>query len=390
MSEETDNIGSNELSEEDINRLIKSPFERKMEITKKIADYYKSGGFNETDMVTAARIFGTLVKDTEVKIRSALSQAIKDHPNIPKDMILSLAHDVQEVALPVLQFSEVLTDSDLIEIVNSTRDVEKQKSISKREMVSENLSEALIETHNEEVVGTLLQNEGASLSADNLDQIVEEFGDKEDVMASMVERTSLPMSIVESLADKISETIYSKLQERNPDAFARMDEVVKRSRDVATMKVMGLRSSDSEYYQFCQLMDKLKITDELSPIYALCMGNIGIFEIKAARITQTPVLNIRKLLMDSSNKGFRVIYDRANLPPDLKEATEVLITALRKVTDEYAGKIRNEGVTKEIASKLTEYILREVKDVDAIKNLDYILSLVGHYASSDSDLPLSE
>jgi uncharacterized protein (DUF2336 family) len=370
------------LSDEDIQKLIMSPFEKKIDITKKIADYYKGGGFNEEQMVMAAKIFGTLVKDTEVKVRKTLSEAIKDYPDIPHDIIMSLANDVQEVSLPVLQFSDVLTDSDLIEIVNSSEDAEKQKSISRREGVSGAVVEALIETNNADVVETLLDNKGADVSTKNYEHIVESFGDKENIMGSMVERASLPVSVVESLAHKISETIYNKLQEKHQDAFTRMGDIVKKSRDVATMQVIGLRSTDSEYYHFCQLMDKLKISDDLAPIYALCMGNLNIFEVKIARLTQTPVLNIRTLLQDSSNKGFRVLYRRAELPKDLFEATEVLISSLRDLSNEYKDKINSPDMTKEISKQLTAAIMKRVKNIDDVKNLDYILSLVSHYAAS--------
>ncbi|MCE3232241.1 MAG: hypothetical protein K0R98_498 [Rickettsiaceae bacterium] len=373
----------NHLSDEDIQKLIMSPFEKRIDITKKIADYYKSGGFNEEQMVMAAKIFGTLVKDTEVKIRQTLAEAIKDQPDIPKEVILSLANDVHEVSLPVLQFSDVLTDADLIEIVTTSGDVEKQKSISKRDGVSESLSDALIETNNDEVVGTLLENEGAQVSPDGYKQIVENFGEKEKIMGSMIERSTLPVAIVESLANKISETIYTKLQEKHKDAFVRMSDVVEKSKDVATMQVIGLRSTDAEYYQFCQLMEKLKISDDLAPIYALCMGNMNIFEVKMARITQTPVLNIRTLLQDVSNKGFMVLYRRAELPKDLYEATEVLISALRGLYEEHKGKLSGAETAKIISRELTSAIMKRVKNVDDVKNLDYILSLVSHYAVSD-------
>jgi uncharacterized protein (DUF2336 family) len=371
------------LTDEDIQKLIMSPFEKKIDITKKIADYYKGGGFNEEQMVMAAKIFGTLVKDTEVKVRQTLSEAIKDQPDIPHDIIVALANDVQEVSLPVLQFSDVLTDADLIEIVNSSEDAEKQKSISKREKVSEDVVGALIETNNEAVVETLLDNEGAQVSAQGLEKIVENFGDREKIMGSMVERASLPVSIVESLTNKISETIYNKLQEKHPDAFTRMADIVKKSRDVATMQVIGLRSTDSEYYHFCQLMEKLKISDDLAPIYALCMGNMNIFEVKIARLTQTPVLNIRTLLQDSSNNGFRVLYRRAELPKDMFEATEVLMTALRDLSsNEFKDRANDPNVAKEMSKQLTGAIMKRVKVIEDVKNLDYILSLVSHYAAS--------
>ena len=376
-----------ELTDDDIQKLIMSPFEKKIDITKKIADYYSSGGFSQEQMVVAARIFGTLVKDTEVKIRKTLSEAIKENPDIPHDVIMSLANDVQEVSLPVLEFSDVLTDADLIEIVTSTEDAEKQKSISKRENVSEGVSEVLIETDNEEVVHTLLHNEGAQVSEEGLDHIVEKFGEKEEIMGALVERETLPVAIVESLADKISESLFSSLQVKHKDAFVRMNEMVSKSREVATMKVMGLRSTDAEYYRFCQLMEKLKIPDELSPIYALCMGNMNIFEVKIARLTQTPVLNIRQLVGDKSNKGFRVLYRRAGLPKDLFEASEVLIAALRSLEEKHFSYSNRENVTKIISSELSSEILRSVKNIDDVKNLDYVLSLVSHYAGGGAAKP---
>lgn len=383
MSQDADDINNKyTLTDEDIQKLIKSPFEKKIDITKKIADYYQNGGFNQEQMLAAAQIFGTLVKDTEVKIRKTLAEAIKENPDIPKEIVLALANDVQEVALPVLEFSEVLSDADLIEIVSSSADVEKLKSISRRKEVSEDVAGALIETKVDTVVGELLQNEGARLSEEGFERIVESFGDREDIMGAMIGREVLPVTVVENLAAKISETIYNKLLEKHSDDFVRMGDMVKKSKEVATMKIIGLRSTDAEYYQFCQLMEKLKISDELSPIYALCMGNMNIFEVKLARITQTPVLNIRQLVQDENNKGFRALYRRAELPKDLFEATEVLVTALRQLEKEFREFRNKNSYTKLISEHLTEQILKNVKNVEDVKNLDYILSLVRHYASS--------
>jgi uncharacterized protein (DUF2336 family) len=374
-----------ELTDDDIQKLIKSPFEKKIDITKKIADYYQGGGFTDKQMMAAAKIFSTLVKDTEVKIRKTLSEAIKDNPLIPREVILSLANDVNDVSLPVLQFSDVLTDEDLIEIVNSSEDAEKQVSISRRKVISEGVTEALIDTENADVVDTLLHNSGANLSEEGLGQIVEKFSDKEEIMMAMIERETLPVNIVESLASKISESLYASLQMKHQDAFLSMGEVVKKSRDVATMKVIGLRSTDSEYYGFCQLMDKLRIPTELAPIYALCMGNMNIFEVKIARLTQTPVINIRQLIKDSSNKGFRVLYKRAGLPDDLVEASEVLVIALRNLEEEFGDGRKSLSIARLISSNLSREIIKIVQNTDDVKNLDYIMSLVNHYASGVLD-----
>ena len=58
-----------------------------------------------------------MIKDAEVRVREALAQNLKENPDLPHDVALSLAQDVDQVALPILQFSDVLTDDDLIEII---------------------------------------------------------------------------------------------------------------------------------------------------------------------------------------------------------------------------------------------------------------------------------
>lgn len=367
-----------ELTEEDIQALIKSPFEKKIDITKKMADYYSKGGFDAKQIESAARIFRTLVQDAEVKVRKTLSEAIKDHADIPKDIVVALANDVQEVSLPVLEFSDLLSDIDLIEIVSSTEDVEKQKSISRRKNVSENLSEALVDTGNSDVVETLLNNSGAVVSEETFNHIVEDFGDSEKVIGAMIQRESLPVSIIENLTDTISEKIYNKVMEKHPEAMENLHKTIKTSREVAKMKVMGLRSTDAVYYQFCQLMEKLRISEELAPIYALCMSNLDIFEVMVARSTKTPVLNVRMLVADNSNKGFKVLYQRAGLPADLYDAAEILITVLRDM----GNGIERSGVyaTKETAAKIIQEIDNRVPDIKSVKNLDFILSLVNHHS----------
>jgi len=66
-----------------------------------------------------------------------------------------------------LQFYDVLRDDDLIAI-SSSQSPEKQVAISKRSTVSENVSDALVETGNEDAVTNLVSNEGAEISERSL------------------------------------------------------------------------------------------------------------------------------------------------------------------------------------------------------------------------------
>jgi uncharacterized protein (DUF2336 family) len=118
---------------------------------------------------------------------------------------MELAQDINIVTIPILELSNALTDENLIYIIKKSNDEEKEKSISKRETVSENVSNALIENGHEEVVATLLNNKGASVSDDDYNTILEKFNETESILSVLKNRAKLPLNIVKSLKDEFTD-----------------------------------------------------------------------------------------------------------------------------------------------------------------------------------------
>jgi len=374
------------LSDEDIRKLVKSPLDKRLDVTKKIGKYYSAGGFGREQMMIAERIFRTLLKDTEVEVRKALSESIKLSTDIPSDVVLELAKDINEVSIPVLEFSKVLTDEDLIDIIESSEDMSKQLSVSKRENVSEEVSTALIKTGNENVVDTLLQNEGADVSDSGYNKIVNDFSDKEDILENMVQRDKIPVTVMEHLAEKVSSEIYNKLAVKHKSKIKQLNAAVGQTQEVVAMKVMGMQSTEQEYYKFCKLMSKLRIPPDLMPISALCVGNFNLFEICIARATKVPVLNVRALLQDAGNKGFKVLYERAGLPDNLYDATEILVDVLRDMQEELKG--NGIVLSKKVSARIIGNMMMRAEEVGDVENIDYLVTLIRHnveMAESDDD-----
>ena len=63
----------------------------------------------------AEEIFGIMCRDAEERVRGALSANLKDCSYLPHDVARTLADDVEAVSLPILRFSAVLTDEDIVE-----------------------------------------------------------------------------------------------------------------------------------------------------------------------------------------------------------------------------------------------------------------------------------
>src|SRR6187399_2027955 len=111
------------ITREDIELLVREPSTAmRSRIAEKIARGYVSGGLTETEVALANEIFRLLVRDTEVKVRKLIAEQLKGAMHVPHDIVLALAHDHPEVAAPILQYSPVLSEDDLIAIVQATRE----------------------------------------------------------------------------------------------------------------------------------------------------------------------------------------------------------------------------------------------------------------------------
>jgi len=106
-----------------------------------------------------------LAADQITRVREILSGALKDVIGAPPDVIKTLALDTEiTVSGPVLEFSPVLTDDVLLEIIESGTAKGGLNAISKRSGVTETVSDAIVSTNDVEAIADLLSNDSASIS----------------------------------------------------------------------------------------------------------------------------------------------------------------------------------------------------------------------------------
>ena len=96
-------------------------------------------------------ILHRLVHDFEKSVRAIIAKNLKDWSDIPQDLATFLANDDIDVAYPILSKSGILKDENLIEIIHH-RTMEHQMAIAIRQSVSENVSSALVEEGNPQVI----------------------------------------------------------------------------------------------------------------------------------------------------------------------------------------------------------------------------------------------
>lgn len=98
-----DNPASNQLTKYDVARLVVDPSaEARAETAAKIAAQFEVEAFSPAGRQIAEDIFRKLVKDVEVRVRETLAAHLKKFSDLPHDVAVTLAKDVDSVALQMI------------------------------------------------------------------------------------------------------------------------------------------------------------------------------------------------------------------------------------------------------------------------------------------------
>ncbi|MGI9488769.1 MAG: DUF2336 domain-containing protein, partial [Geminicoccaceae bacterium] len=154
----------------------------------------------------AGSILLFLAKDVEATVRQALAESIAESPNLPPDLVADLASDDIEIARPILERSPILQDEQLAEIVQSHA-MQYALAVAGRDMVSEDLANALIGSDEADVIVRLITNEGAQISDDALCLLAEDYQDVAEIQDRLARRPDLPPELVDHLLDAIGEKL---------------------------------------------------------------------------------------------------------------------------------------------------------------------------------------
>lgn len=358
------------LTKQDVERLLNDKSsDSRIEVLNKVAEGYKERAFQPQEFMIAEQIFRLLLRDTESKVRKSLAEQFKNYDKVPRDVIVGLAKDVESVAIPVLETSKILSDADLLEIIDSSREVGKLDAIAKRDGVSERVSDALIDTNYPEVVRSLVSNKTAKISTTGFDKIITEHGKDELVHEGLVSRDNLPPALTEKLVTMVSDALAEQISKKYDVDANTIREQAAEAREKLTLDIINVDTPIEELQNLVENMDK---ADRLTPsmiMSSLCSGYLHFFECCLARKAGIPVANAQKLIGDKGQLGFEALYKKTELPMSMYEATKAL---LKVVQDIYREDLQHHGLlSNRIAERLLQYA--DGKNID---NISYVLALV--------------
>lgn len=363
------------LSKEDVERLLKEPVPAvRAEVAGKLAHDIDNPKLTESEMHMAHEVLRLMAKDVEASVRSALAQNIRKAVRLPHDVAVLLANDIEVVALPILQDSEVLTDEDLISIIAKGSD-QKHEAIATRKTVSTVVSDAIISSAGEKAVTNLMKNEGADISEKSFTKAVNRFEANDTVKEAIVLRSVLPVTVAERLTNLVSERLCDHLvahHELSPTVAA---DLVLQSRE-RTIVELASGSSEQEMERLvAQMHDHGRLTPSII-LRALCMGDVLFFEAAMAIRSNIPLLNARILIHDGGQLGMKTLYERAGMPPSMLSVVRAALDVVHETEmdgeshdrERYRATVIERVLTQfeDVGSDDFEYLINKLGDIVAI------------------------
>lgn len=192
--------------------------ESRRKLLRGITDVFMLAPGSYTDL--QKQCFGDIIEevayDLEWQMREELARRIAAETHAPRKLVHRLAHDEIVVARPVLEQSPVLTEEDLVQ-VSENRSQDHLLAITKRMDIGIRLSAVLVDRGEDRVVDSLVRNQKAKISPDNIQRIAKRAESSHQLQLALVKREDLPKDVMIGLVEHISEKLKAELQEKIAD-----------------------------------------------------------------------------------------------------------------------------------------------------------------------------
>ena len=316
---------------------------------------YVSDRCDDEQVAQYDEVLCQLAELVEVQARTHVAKLLAPLDRAPGNVVVKLANDTYEVAAPLLEFSNVLSDDDLIDIVSNQSEAHRA-AIAGRKSVPQRVGDAIVEHGGSSSVGALVRNSNAELGKSTIERLVERAAEDAEIAADLRGRAEIDWKSlhgeIHSVGGKVFEQVGAT-QKVDPVTLGKASAVVyNRMRNRA-----GFSSQEWKvaYNQVKALSDRKQLDERA----LLRFARFGYGHHTAAALTVLlrvgPEVFVKWLAMQDY-VAITVALRALGISPDLFEAMVATMPWRDLPTDEDRVQVRRrfEALTQEEASGIFE------------------------------------
>lgn len=287
---------------------------------------------NEKVASMAFEVLETLAKDQLTQVRATVAESVKNLDTVPKSVIELLSADPEEkVSSPVLEFSPLLDDDDLLGLIVGGLRQARLAAVARRTRMSGSLADAIAATKDVAAIPNLLKNENATISEAAFDDLVAEV-ENEPVWGDLIaRRESVPGATLSKLARFAGKHVLDLLKARTDLPPAVRTEINAMAADAkptaAETKAAEAETAapaQSKTEEIEQRVAKMAAEGKLTPkavMKAVDQGDIEFVSIALATLGDIKAPEVRKIFSHQSAKSVLALCWKCGL--GMKEAEKL-------------------------------------------------------------------
>lgn len=273
-----------------------------------------------------AALFGFL-EDASVKVRAALAYGLLRSDKAPRVIMLALAKDAPVIARAVLQFSPVLLDADLINLIDEARP-ESLAVLPDREKLSEPVLRAVLRANRVGLTHGLLKRKALGLPCDELERLAMQSARDAKLRGLLLARPDLPASARLALVEQCTAALGRTRMVKGAVAPQRLKRLLRDAVDRATnhigesQAVAGDRGFASDLNQRDRISTRLLLN-------AVLTGQVLFFAECLSQLSGLPGSKIFALLGSGPRAGLNALFARCGMAPALRNLVARIVLQAR-------------------------------------------------------------
>jgi len=302
-----------------------APVVARVEASSALARAWLFSKMSEEERQAALAALTVLLDDPAVEVRMAVAHALCRHADVPEHLISALAADVEDVSEIVLEFSPVLRDPELVDILaqSSSR---LQSAIARRRGLSAAVCAALGEVGDPLSCITLLGNQSAAVLKSSLCRMADRFWNDPGVRDQLLARDDLPMKSRYGLLRRLTEGLadHPVVRAKVPDHQA--ETFVADASDRVALRLAGDSADATVRELVCCLRESGHLTPKLI-LRALSSGRLRLFVAALADLGGTTADRVLVQFHSEREAAIKSVARRAGLPARTHAAVAALVRA---------------------------------------------------------------
>jgi uncharacterized protein (DUF2336 family) len=289
-----------------------APANERAEATRSMARAWLLSDLSEDDAVAAEGALLMMLDDPSPLVRLAMAETFAKSVDAPVAIVQALSQDHPLIALPILEYSPLLLDADLVDLV-ATGPCELQCAVARRIGLPASISAAIAEVGTAPAVLELIRNPYASILPFSWDRIVERHGHIAEIREAILVLEGLPAATRLVLMQKLSTMLATYVVQKNWLPADRAERIASDVLDRTTIQVAAESRGDDTK----GLVRHLRATGQLTStllLRSLLSGNLELFEFALVELTGLSSQRVAAIIHDAGGSSLHALLTRAGFP----------------------------------------------------------------------------